>query len=164
MVLSFSSGPGVNFNQTSNIKCFYNVRLEWIILKANSKFFTFILQTFSFFYLFVRQKILFLPFSLLLFLRSIDEKSTICLVWNKISRRSLGVVKYDFIDSCQRTSSAFLLRARSCHTIYFQIKSLNKRHTWNGPHAQMSMTRTKKPKIYIFRTLKGNFDTIWVKL
>ena len=101
LVLSFSSGPGVNFNQTSNIKCFYNVRLEWIILKASSKFFYFYSSYIFFFsYLFVRQKILFLPFSLLLLLRSIDEKSTICLVWNKISRRSLGVVKYDFIDSC----------------------------------------------------------------
>ena len=35
----------------------------------------------------------------MILLPSIDEKSTICLVWNKISRRSLGVVKYDFIDS-----------------------------------------------------------------
>ena len=55
---------------------------------------------FFFSYLFVRQKICSFPSFLLLHLRSIDEKSTICLVWNKISRRSLGVVKYDFIDSC----------------------------------------------------------------
>ena len=101
LVLSFSSGPGVNFNQTSNIKCFYNVRLEWIILKASSKFFYFYSSYIFFFsYLFVRQKICSFPSFLLLHLRSIDEKSTICLVWNKISRRSLGVVKYDFIDSC----------------------------------------------------------------
>ena len=101
LVPSFSSGPGVNFNQTSNIKCFYNVRLEWIILKASSKFFYFYSSyIFFFFYLFVRQKICSFLCFLLLHLRSIDEKSTICLVWNKISRRSLGVVKYDFIDSC----------------------------------------------------------------
>ena len=129
LVLSFSSGPGVNFNQTSNIKCFYNVRLEWIILKASSKFFYFYSSYIFFFsYLFVRQKICSFPSFLLLHLRSIDEKSTICLVWNKISRRSLGVVKYDFIDSCTYFLCVTLESEKLSYHI-FPNKSLNKRHT-----------------------------------